>query len=257
MSKRHPDVSHVIFDMDGTVSWLRHGWPGLMLEVFRPYYPAAAGESEEDIRNLLMAEILSLNGKQSIFQMEAFCARVKARGANCPTPKELLEDYQSRLDRLIEQRSQKIFRRQSEPDEFVVFGARQFLEQLTQRRLKLILLSGTIEHRVRQEVELLGLKHYFGDRIYGGALDHSQFSKKLVIERLLREENISGRNLLSFGDGPVEIFETKAVGGRAIGVASDEELNGSGKCDPHKREQLVNAGADTVVADYREPESLF
>lgn len=246
-----PQISHVIFDMDGTLSWLRHGWPQLMLEVFRPHYPAHVDESEKEIRDLLLAEILSLNGKQSIFQMQAFCERVKARGGNCPTPDQFLDEYQSRLDALIEDRSQKILRGESMPDEFVVCGARALLQKFRERKLTLIILSGTIEHRVRHEAKLLGFAEFFGEHIYGGTPDHSQFSKKLVIERLLREEKISGENLLSFGDGPTEISETKKVGGRAIGVASDEEQNGRGICDPHKRAQLLRAGADAVMADYR------
>src|ERR1051325_5888664 len=55
----------------------------------------------------------------------------------------------------------------------------------------------------------------------------AQSSKRAVIERLLREEKIGGAQLLSFGDGPVEIRLTKEFGGLAVGVASDEEMNGS------------------------------
>ena len=32
-------VTHVVFDFDGTLSWLRHGWPELMLEVFEENMP--------------------------------------------------------------------------------------------------------------------------------------------------------------------------------------------------------------------------
>jgi hypothetical protein len=72
-----------------------------------------------------------------------------------------------------------------------------------------------------------------------------------IIDRILREENIEGRNLLSFGDGPVEIEFTKAIGGLAVGVASDERTNGSGIIDEQKREHLVRAGADAIIPDYR------
>ena len=129
------------------------------------------------------------------------------------------------------------------------------MERLRRRGLGLIILSGTIEHRVREEAELLGLAEYFGRHIYGsGAAD---FSKKLVIDRLLAEETISGSQLLSFGDGPVEIRETKQVGGLAVAVASDEEINGSGKPDPWKRKQMLQAGADAVVADFSPPDEVI
>ncbi len=34
-----PRVSHVVFDFDGTLSWLRHGWPEMMVEVMRETTP--------------------------------------------------------------------------------------------------------------------------------------------------------------------------------------------------------------------------
>jgi hypothetical protein len=49
----------------------------------------------------------------------------------------------------------------------------------------------------------------------------------------------------------VEIEFTKAVGGVAVGVASDEEKHGSGVMDPDKREHLLRAGADAIVPDYQ------
>ena len=49
----------------------------------------------------------------------------------------------------------------------------------------------------------------------------------------------------------------KALGSLAIAVCSDEEDNGSGLVDEHKRTTLVDAGADAVIADYREPEALL
>jgi phosphoglycolate phosphatase-like HAD superfamily hydrolase len=252
-----PDISHVIFDFDGTLSWLRHGWPQLMFEVFRPHYPARPGESEQEIHHLLISEILSLNGRQSIFQMARFHERVRERGGACPVPEELLREYQGRLDAIIAGRSQKILCGRACPDDFIVCGARPFLEKLRQRGLRLIILSGTIEHRVREEAALLDLAGYFGPHIYGATAGPAPFSKKLVIDRLLREEAISGRHLLSFGDGPVEIQETKLAGGLAIALASNEEINGGERPDPWKQEQLPQAGADAVVADFRDAEALL
>lgn len=252
-----PTISHVIFDFDGTLSWLRHGWPEMMLRLFRPHLPAKPGETEESIRDFLLTEILSLNGKPTIFQMHRFSEIVAQRGGRCPAPDDLLHAYQSELDAAIVERSQKLSKSASPLDEFVICGAREFLTELKQRDLTLIVLSGTIEHRVKQEAGWLGLSPFFGSHIYGSTPDQMQFSKRQVIDRLLREENIEGQHLLSFGDGPVEIAETKAVGGIAIGVASDENENGSGKLDAVKRNVLLKAGADAVIADYREAGQLM
>lgn len=252
-----PQISHVIFDMDGTLSWLRHGWPEMMVKLFRPHFPARAGETEQDIHDLLMAEILSLNGKPSMYQMVRFAEHVRERGGTAPEPEKFLHEYQAILDAAIDERINKVLTGKAQTDEFVVFGARHLLDKIKERGLTLIILSGTIEHRVKHEAGLLGFAHYFGQHIYGGTPDHTKFSKADVIARILREEKITGEHLVSFGDGPVEIECTKAVGGLAIGVASNENHNGSGMQDPHKKDQLRKAGADALIADYREADKLL
>jgi phosphoglycolate phosphatase-like HAD superfamily hydrolase len=128
---------------------------------------------------------------------------------------------------------------------------------LRERGLALYLASGTDEDRVKAEAELLGLNQYFGRHIYGALDDYKQFSKQKVIARLLQENNISGRQLLSFGDGYVEIQNTKDVGGLAVAVASDEARNGSGRFDEWKRQRLLQVGADVVIPDYRDAAALL
>ncbi len=251
-----PQISHVVFDFDGTLSWLRHGWPGIMCAVFREYFPSRPGETEAAIHDLLLDEILSLNGKPSMFQVERFTEQVRERGGPAPNPADLLHEYQRRLDLAIEERSQAILRAAARPDDFVIHGARAFLEKLQQRGLTLIILSGTIEARVKQEAALLDLAPFFGSHIYGSHPAPAEFSKRAVLDRLLREEGILGEHLLSFGDGPVEIFHTREIGGLTVAVASDEDHNGSGKMDPHKRRQLIKAGAHLVIPDYRDADAL-
>jgi len=245
-------ISHVIFDFDGTVSWLRHGWPGLMTGIFLKHHPETT--SPADLREELLNEILSLNGKPTIHQMECFAARLRNVGAPARDPEALLEEYQSALNLKILERMNRVQEGSSVLDDYLVFGARSLIENLHRRGLKLFILSGTIEHRVREEAQFLQVSSYFGSHIYGGHAELGKFSKRQVISRILTEENISGENLLSIGDGPVEMENTKEVGGIAVGVASDEFNNGSGICDPHKRNQLIRAGADFIIADYRSPE---
>ena len=252
-----PGLRCVVFDFDGTLSWLRHGWPGLMADIFRQYYPARPGETEPAIRDLLLDDILSLNGKPSIHQMRSFAQRVRERGGRCPAPGDLLHEYQGRLDALIAQRSAQLRCGEAGVDDFVVHGARVLLDKLRRRGLRLAILSGTIQHRVEEEARLLELAGYFDAGIIGGTPDPAHFSKKDAIARLLRQENIPGERLLSLGDGPVEIEEAKLVGGVAVAVASDEEINGSGRPDPWKRRILLQAGADALIADFRHPEQLL
>lgn len=252
-----PRLSHVVFDFDGTLSWLRHGWPDIMCRLFREHLALLPGESEAALREMLLDDILALNGKASIHQMIRCAERARERGSPPPDPDQLLVEYQSRLDALIAERTGKILRGEARRNDFVIHGARPFLEELLRRGLTLIILSGTAEHRVRQEAGLLDLARYFDAHIYGGAADLAQSSKRSVIQRLLREEAIAGDHLLAIGDGPVEIEAAKEAGGLTIGIPSDEEENGSGKMHPQKRRQLLKAGADILIPDYREAAALL
>ena len=49
--------------------------------------------------------------------------------------------------------------------------------------------------------------------IYGsiGVIEHD--AKKVVIERIIRENDIDGAQIVTFGDGPVEMRETRRQGG--------------------------------------------
>jgi hypothetical protein len=119
------------------------------------------------------------------------------------------------------------------------------------------LASGTDEVFVKHEAELLNLTRFFGKHIYGALDDYKQFSKKMVIERILRDNHIQGQQLLSFGDGYVEIENTKEVGGLAVAVASDEAHNGSGQFDQWKYKRLLGVGADVVIPDFRDAAPLM
>ncbi|MCZ7639474.1 MAG: hypothetical protein M5U12_27565 [Verrucomicrobia bacterium] len=63
--------------------------------------------------------------------------------------------------------------------------------------------------------------------------------------------------MLAFGDGYVEIQNTKEVGGLAVAVASDEAHNGSGQMDEWKRQRLLGVGADVVIPDFRDGKVLL
>ncbi len=165
-------------------------------------------------------------------------------------------EFQDQLDAEIAARLAAIRSRTAAPDAFVVFAARPLLERLRDAGITPIVLSSTIEHRVREEAEALGLTHYFGPHIYGSGVDPAGFSKMAVFQRLLKEEGIQGENLLSFGDGPVEIASTKELSGLAIAVCSDEDDNGSGVMDAFKRRQLLDAGADAAIPDFRDAVAL-
>jgi phosphoglycolate phosphatase len=252
-----PRISHVLFDFDGTVSLVRQGWPEVMMPMFLEMLPRLAGETETDATTLLYNDIMRLNGKQTIYQMIQFADRVKERGGNPQDPLWYKKEYLRRLDDRIRHRLEGLKSGTIKPDELLVYGARGILEELKQRGLPMYLASGTDEQYVKQEAELLDVTRYFGRHIYGALDNFKDFSKQMVIARILSENQISGEQLLSFGDGYVEIQNTKEVGGLAVAVASDEAHNGSGNFDEWKYRRLLGVGADVVIPDFRDASALL
>ena len=249
-------ISHVVFDFDGTLSWVRHGWPEIMFAVFRQHWRSLAGETESDRRAVMESIVFGLNGRPTLVQMQHFAERMNARPGAVLEAEALRSEFQERLDAKIAARLAAIRSSRAEPDAYVIFGARPLLKRLRAAGLTLVILSSTIEHRVREEAEALGLAEFFGRHIYGSGADPAAFSKMEVLQRLLHEERIAGGQLLSFGDGPVEIRSTKELGGLAIAVCSDENHNGSGAMDEVKRRQLLEAGADAAIPDFRDGPAL-
>ncbi len=252
-----PDIGHVLFDFDGTLSLIRQGWPDVMVPMFAELLPPLAGESEEERRRIAFEDIMRLNGKQTIYQMIQLAERIKERGGTPGEPLAYKHEYLRRLDQRIGERIAGLKSGCVKPDDLLVFQARLLLEKLQRRGLHLYLASGTDEPYVKQEAALLDLTRYFGPHVYGALDDFKQFSKKMVIDRILRENAIDGAQLLSFGDGYVEIQNTKEVGGLAVAVASDEAHNGSGRMDEWKRQRLLGVGADVVIPDFRDAGALL
>ena len=252
-----PKISHVIFDFDGTLSLIRQGWPEVMLPMFAEMLPPQAGDTPDEVEQMLMDDIMRLNGKQTIYQMMQFAERVKERGGSPQEPLWYKNEYLRRLDERIRSRLEGIASGSIQRETFLVHGSRSLLDDLSRRGLKLYLASGTDEPFVKREAALLDVTRYFGEHIYGAKDDYKTFSKKMVIDRILRENQITGESLLAFGDGYVEIQNTKEAGGLAVAVASDEANNGSGQMDEWKRVRLKGVGADVVVPDYRDAESLL
>jgi len=252
-----PEITHVLFDFDGTLSLVRQGWPEVMVPMFTEALPALPGESEEDRRKLAFEDIMRLNGKQTIYQMMQLAERIRERGGEPAEPLWYKHEYLRRLDLRINERTEGLGKGTIQQDDLCVFGTRKLLENLKTRGLSLYLASGTDEPFVKREAELLGLTAYFGQHIYGAQDNYQNFSKKMVIDRILNENAIAGANLLSFGDGYVEIQNTKDVGGLAVAVASDEANNGSGNMDEWKSERLSGVGADIVIPDYRDADAVL
>jgi phosphoglycolate phosphatase-like HAD superfamily hydrolase len=161
--------------------------------------------------------------------------------------------YLERLYDRIAHRVAALKSGQIEPEAMMVPGSLDILELMEAQGVICYLASGTDEQYVLDEARLLGITDYFA-AIEGALDDFRSYSKQLVIQRIITENHVSGSEFVAFGDGFVEIENTKTVGGIAIGVASNE----STRCgiDQKKRIRLIQAGADAIIPDFRELEHL-
>ena len=245
----------VLFDFDGTLSLIREGWPQVMIpmmvEVLRE---TGTSESEAELAATVEEFVMRLNGRQTIYQMIQLADEVRRRGGRPLDPLAYKHRYHDLLMQRIQGRLAALRAGEATAEEWTVPGSHALLENLRRRGLVLYLASGTDLHYVRHEAELLGVAEYFGEHIYGALDDYHNFSKQMIIERILRDHALHGAELLGFGDGFVEIEEIKRVGGVAVAVASDE-VNRRG-IHAWKRDRLVRAGADLVVPEYRRQERL-
>src|SRR5437660_4724088 len=130
-----PQIRHVLFDFDGTLSLIREGWPEVMVPMFVEFLPALPGETEEARRALLFDDIMRLNGKQTIYQMIQLAERIKERGGKPKEPLWYKKEYLRRLDQRIGHRLEGLRSGAICPDDLLVYGARPLLELLQCRGL--------------------------------------------------------------------------------------------------------------------------
>jgi phosphoglycolate phosphatase-like HAD superfamily hydrolase len=245
-----------LFDFDGTLSLIREGWPQVMIPMMVEILEqTGTAEGRPRLESAVEEFVMRLNGRDTIYQMIELAEQVRRRGAEPLDPLEYKHRYHDLLMGRIRGRIEALESGSARPEDWTLPGSFPLLENLRRRGVLLYLASGTDQHYVRHEAELLGLTPYFGEHIYGALDDYRQFSKQKVIERLLRENRLHGSELLGFGDGFVEIEEVKRVGGVAVAVASDEVKRAG--INAWKRTRLIRAGADVVIGEYRFQERLL
>jgi phosphoglycolate phosphatase len=248
-----------LFDFDGTLSLVRRNWQAVMIPMFVDVLAATGtAESREELGVIVEDFVMKLNGKQTIYQAMRLAEEVTKRGGTPLEPLAYKHRYLELLWVQIEERVVGLKNGSIPTDDLTVPGSRELLQTLTDRGITPILASGTDLQFVKDEVAALQLEHFFGDRIYGALDDYKKFSKAMVIEKIVADLKAAGvepRALVAFGDGYVEIEETKKAGGTAIGVASEEETRQG--VNLWKRNRLVGVGADCIVGDYRRLEELL
>ena len=245
-----------LFDFDGTLSLIRAGWFDVMVPMMvETLLALRTGESEQELTNLVEGYVGHLTGRQTIYQMIEFAGQISKRGGTPKPPLEYKRIYLDLLMGKIRHRREDLRSGRVAPDELMVPGARCLLDAVQERGLKLYLASGTDQPFMQEEARLLGIDSYFAGGMYGALDDYKNFSKKILVERIINESDYQGSEFLGFGDGFVEIEVVKSVGGRAVGVATDEP--DCAAVDTVKRDRLAAVGADWIVPNFRAHNELM
>lgn len=248
-------IRYALFDFDGTISLIRQGWQEIMIPYFMEVLRETdTPETDQVLHDCVQEFVDRLTGKQTIYQCMALDDEVVKRGGPKRDPGEYKKEYLRRLDIRICDRK-KALEQGADPEEFIVPGALKFIGLLQQQGIQCYLASGTDEDAVRYEAGLLGLHKVFGNNIRGALDAETTCAKELVIRQLMDEQHIQPNELVSFGDGYVEIELVANLGGLAIGVATNEETRQG--VNAWKRQRLVSAGANVIIPDFRNAEEII
>lgn len=257
-------IKHAVFDHDGTISTLRQGWeqimaPMMIKAILGDEYKTADETVYHKARNRVLDYINESTGVQTIVQMEALVEMVQEFGV---VPGDKIRDkfgykqiYNDALMGVVDKRIGKFRRGELDISDYTIKGALEFLMALKHRGIRLYLASGTDRQDVVAEAEALGYAELFDGGIYGSVGDMAKYSKKMVIEKIMSENNLQGPELAVLGDGPVEIRECRKRDGISVGIASDE-IRRHG-LDVEKRSRLIKAGAHILTPDFAAREPLL
>ncbi len=257
-------IRHAIFDHDGTISTLRQGWEAIMEPMMvRAILGKKFATADEGVYRKVVEAVRryidKTTGIQTLVQMQGLVEMVKRMGY--VPPEEVLdihgykELYNRDLLAMVQTRMAKLSRRELSAEDFAIKNARSLLESLHRAGVKLYLASGTDQADVAAEAESMGYAGLFEGRVFGAVGDVKVEAKRIVLERIFREHKLSGPEVATFGDGPVEMRETRRRGGIAVGVASDE-IRRFG-LNLAKRTRLIRAGADLLVPDFSQLDRLL
>jgi rfaE bifunctional protein kinase chain/domain len=258
-------IEHAIFDHDGTISTLREGWELIMGPMM---VKAVLGSKYHDADEALYRKVVSrvndyidkTTGIQTLVQMKGLLDIIREFG--CVPEAEMLDEfgykkiYNDELLEMVKVREEKFSKGELGLEDFTMKNAVRFLQKLHDAGVKLYLASGTDEDDVKKEAEALGYAPLFEGRIYGAVGDITREAKKMVLDRILSSigESSFGK-LITFGDGPVEMRETRKRGGLSVGIASNELKRFS--LNESKRTRLIKAGADVIIPDFSQMNQLL
>jgi len=259
------NIRHAIFDHDGTLSTLREGWELIMAPMM---VRAVLGNRYQNVDQALLQKVRSrvsefidrTTGIQTLVQMKGLVGIIREFGF---VPEDQILDefgykqiYNEELLKMVREREKKLRLGELSCEDLSMKNAIRFLQKLFDAGIRLYLASGTDEEDVKSEARIMGYDHLFEGRIYGSVGDVNKDAKKMVLDRIL---DLIGEaafgEVITFGDGPVEIRETHKRGGLTVGIAGDE-LRRFG-LNERKRTRLIKAGADVIIPDFSQMNLLL
>jgi phosphoglycolate phosphatase-like HAD superfamily hydrolase len=256
LQDNHAKIKAAVFDFDGTISTLRHGWEGIMEPLMVELISNGSG-----ITDGLMAEVKEYidqsTGIQTIFQMQWLAETVKRYGNNkdaSDDPWWYKAEYNKRLMELVNARIGALENGERQIEDFLMQGSIPFLDALKIKGIEIYAASGTDHPDVENESKHLGIFPYFSE-LAGAPVGRADCSKEAVLRKLIGENGLSGPEVLVVGDGKVEIALGREVGATTLGIASDEETRSG--VNPAKRARLAKAGAHAIVGDFTDLDAIF
>ena len=254
---RTGNIRHAVFDFDGTISLIRDGWQNVMVPMMVDFLKTETNtnETRETLEAIVVEFVDRLTGKQTIYQMMQLAEEIEKRGGEPKEPLDYKDEYNNRLLPIVEQRIANLADGTLSGEILRVPMSLEFLKSLHDLGVQCYLASGTDVEFVKNEAELLGVAKFFNGGIHGALREYKKFSKAMVIQKILKDFELSGSELLIIGDGYVEIENAKAVGAIAVGVASVEDNIYNMNAD--KRERLIRVGADIIIPDFRDGNRLL
>lgn len=249
-------IKAAILDFDGTLSTLRHGWEDVMEPLMVEMICGPDHKDDGTVRKSVQEYIKESTGIQTIHQMNWLARQVEHFHFHQERHDGwwYKNEYNTRLMKQVSQRIADVESGQKKPDDFLIAGARQFLQGLKDRGITIYIASGTDHRDVVREAEILKLSGDFA--LVRGAPEHMiSCPKEAVIQMILQEKALQGPQLLLCGDGKVEIALGVKNQTCTLGVAS---LEGP-RCgvNPEKRVRLIQVGAQAIVGDYLDPQVIY
>ena len=246
-------VRAVVFDFDGTISTLRHGWEQIMEPLMLEQIANGALPSDALIQKV-RAYIRESTGIQTVYQMQWLKDEVESAGFDAADRDVwwYKDEYNRRLLQQVNERIAAISNGQDSPENHLMDGSVAFLAALRERGVEIYIASGTDDVDLQNEIRVLGIAPYV--TLAQGA-PHRQMdcSKEKVVRNLL--QSLEKQSLAVIGDGKVEIRIGRDIGARTIGIASDEVARHG--INPVKQQTLLEAGADLIAGDFLDATALL